>query len=79
LKPASRSARAGIIAPELFAEFLITVNDSQTFPDASLGRETFAPFAGDFEKMERLRVDFDLPYFLLGLGLKAQARYDPGF
>src|SRR5690349_19831913 len=56
LKPASRSARTRIVAPELFAQFLVAVDDAVAASDAGFGRESPAPFAGDFKSGSR-RVD----------------------
>jgi hypothetical protein len=45
----SRSARAWIVATELFDEFLIAVHEPETAFDLRLGWETFSTLAGDLE------------------------------
>jgi hypothetical protein len=45
----SRSARAWIVATELFHELLIAVHESDTAFDLRLGWEPFSTLAGDLE------------------------------
>ena len=57
LKPAPGTAGAEVVAPELFGEFLLTVDDAESFLDAGFGWETSPTFADDFERVMRVRVD----------------------
>jgi hypothetical protein len=49
LKAASRAARAKVVPAQLFAEFLGSMNDSQTAFHIRFGREPLAALAGEFE------------------------------
>jgi hypothetical protein len=46
---ALRTREPAVKAAQLFAEFLIPMNNSHAFFDARFGRETLATFAGEFE------------------------------
>ena len=48
LKAASRAAGAQVVPAQLFAEFLIPVNDAQATFHIRFGREPLATLAGDF-------------------------------
>jgi hypothetical protein len=65
LKPAARTARAEVVASELFAQFFLAVDDAQSFLYARLGWESSAAFTGELERGNLRVVFFDLPYFLL--------------
>ena len=49
LKAASRAAWAEIVPAQLFAEFLVPMNDAHATFHLRFGWETLATFAGDFE------------------------------
>jgi hypothetical protein len=55
LKPAARSARAQVIAAELFSQFLAAVDDAQSAFDTGFGGETPSTFTGSLEKSFRFR------------------------
>jgi hypothetical protein len=50
LKPASGTARAEIVAPELFDKVFITVNYAVTPFDSSFGGISFAAFTASLER-----------------------------
>ena len=50
MKPASGTARAEIVAPELFDKVFITVNDAVTPFDPSFGGISFATFTASLER-----------------------------
>ena len=50
MKAAAGAAGAKIIAPKLFAQFLIAVDDAEAALDAGLGWVAFAAFTGPFER-----------------------------
>jgi hypothetical protein len=54
LKPATRTARAGIVAPQLFGQFFVAVDDAASAFDLCFRREAFAALAHRFvEKIVR--------------------------
>lgn len=53
LKPARGAARAGVVAPEFFAQFLVAVDEAGDLSlralDACFGREAFSAFTRGLE------------------------------
>jgi len=66
LKAASRTAGAGVIAPELFMEFFVPVHDAESALYVRLGREALPALTGDLEKTGCLDRRIDLSYGLRG-------------
>jgi hypothetical protein len=54
LKPATRAARARIVASESLAQLLVSVHDADSALHLRLGREALPTFAGDLEKTDCL-------------------------
>ena len=57
-----RAARARIVAPELFDQFLVAADDLHAALDLRFGWEPFTALAGALEKRGRRDSAFDLPY-----------------
>jgi hypothetical protein len=53
LKPARGSARAQVVAAELFAQFFIAMDDAMTALHARFGRETAAALTASLESRRR--------------------------
>jgi hypothetical protein len=60
LKPAGGTARAGIIATELFPQLFVAVHDAEAAFDLRFRRETFTTLAGALEKRARPDVGDDV-------------------
>jgi hypothetical protein len=61
LKPASGTARAGVIATELFGQFLVAVDDSPALFDLGFGREAPSTLAAPFVESTLRRFVVSLP------------------
>jgi hypothetical protein len=56
LELAERAAGAGVVAVELFGQFLLAVDDADAALDVRLGRVALTPFAGRLEIRKRRSV-----------------------
>jgi hypothetical protein len=61
LKPATGAAGAGIVAAELFAQFLVAVDDAPAVFDLGFRREASSAFAARFVESTLRRVVVSWP------------------
>ncbi|EDY19981.1 hypothetical protein CfE428DRAFT_2570 [Chthoniobacter flavus Ellin428] len=57
LKPASRTARAGVVTTEFLPQFLVAMDDAEAAFDLRFGWEPFTALAGALEKRGRLDLN----------------------
>jgi hypothetical protein len=76
LKPATGTAGAWIVAPQLLEEFFLAVHDAEAAFDVGFGREAAPAFATAFAEKSLLSICVSLPYLPPLFG--ADSRYGTG-